>query len=452
MRELLSVGTPSEAHRRHPVVFRMPVLFMLVLMFVVPKLLGYSQLVQMTPVQKWIYIVVSDIVPGILVFLWVRRNCSRRDSSRTDSLYPGMDPLLTIRFCACLMVLFGHFFFVIFAPPVQLTSSGIIYRLAMSSPWAGVWIFFTLSGYLMGKGFFSGRYITDQNGIAKFYFNRAIRIYPIYIFALGAQWVFLSPEIFRPENLWGLFQSAMLDDNRWIAVGALWSVTTEFQFYLLAPFIAMAIDALAAKRGVGVWSILIVVMLGLSISIGLANIHDWDMNVLVHGVYSPLGPNLYMFVSGMVLAKMIAQKKTHVGHRWAFLGIPFFITVVLVLTLWISYTGYGKPLLALGKYWVYAPPLAVLGTLATIWIFETGEKIERGFTFYVVRSTQYGGTITYCLYAFHSQLMEQVRKIAPATLAPHSELFYLPLVIALVWAVSHFFYKMVEVPLSANRR
>jgi peptidoglycan/LPS O-acetylase OafA/YrhL len=421
-------------------------------MFVLPKLLGYSQLVQLTLVQKWVYIVVSDIIPAVLVFLWVRKNSTPIDSVKADPLYPSMDPLLSIRFCACLMVLSGHFFLVIFAPPVQLTSSGIIYRLAMSSPWAGVWIFFTLSGYLMGKGFFLGRYATDQNGIAKFYFNRTTRIYPIYIFALAAQWIFLSPEIFKPENSWGLLQSALFDDSRWLAVGALWSVTTEVQFYLLAPFLAMAINALAVKRGVGVWSILIVVLLGLCIAIGLANIHEWDMGVLIHGVYSPLGPNLYMFVSGMLLAKNISRKPKGVGHRWAFLGIPFFAAVVLVLTFWISYTGYGKPLLALGKYWVYAPPLAVLGTLATIWIFEIGAKVEQGLTFHFIRATQYGGAITYCLYAFHSQLMEQVRKIAPATLSSHSELLYLPLVIALVWAVSHFFYKMVELPLSANRR
>lgn len=433
-------------------ILRNKALLFVVTLFITPKLFGYFQTVELTQLQRWLYIIITDLIPAIFIFIWVRKNSVRKDSKKTESFHAEIDPLLFIRFCACLMVLLGHYFLVIFSPPVQLTNASLVYRLTMSSPWAGVWIFFTLSGYLMGKGFFSGRYSLHESGIATFYFNRATRILPIFIFALLAQWLFLSPEIFKLENIWGLVQTLTLDQNQWFSVGALWSVATEFQFYLMAPFLAIAIGALDSKVKISVPVIAVTILTGLALSFGMAEHHNWDHTLILLSVYMPIGPNLFMFVSGMLLAKLLADRPKTTEHNWTFIGVPFFIAVIIVMTLWISYSGYGKPLLQLSKYWIYAPPLATAGTLATIYIFETGSKIESGFARYIIKATQYGGMITYCLYAFHSQLMEQIRKIAPPYLEHHSELLYLPLAVALIWGVSHFCYKIIEKPLSEIRR
>ena len=47
--------------------------------------------------------------------------------------------------------------------------------------WTGVWIFFIISGYLIGKVFFSGKYKTDNiKDFFNFYLQRCVRILPIH--------------------------------------------------------------------------------------------------------------------------------------------------------------------------------------------------------------------------------------------------------------------------------
>jgi len=45
-----------------------------------------------------------------------------------------------------------------------------------------VWIFFMMSGYLVGHGLIYGRYQPDIKSIGRFLFNRLLRIYPIFLF------------------------------------------------------------------------------------------------------------------------------------------------------------------------------------------------------------------------------------------------------------------------------
>ena len=64
---------------------------------------------------------------------------------------------------------------------------------------AGVWMFFVLSGYLMGKAFASNRYPVTWQGVLAFLQNRAVRIVPLYyltvisfVLLLTHPWQFLA--------------------------------------------------------------------------------------------------------------------------------------------------------------------------------------------------------------------------------------------------------------------
>ncbi len=105
------------------------------------------------------------------------------------------DPLLGLRALACLNVFFGHWFMVVFGPATPANShEEYALRTALSfSPWCGVWMFFTLSGYLMGKGFVTGRHSIDREGLKKFYRNRVLRIFPIYFISMFLVAVFVDP-------------------------------------------------------------------------------------------------------------------------------------------------------------------------------------------------------------------------------------------------------------------
>ncbi|WP_375506305.1 acyltransferase family protein [uncultured Nostoc sp.] len=106
----------------------------------------------------------------------------------------SLDALLSLRGVACLIVVIYHgiiipqLFGSQLSPGAQLSSlrQSIIYHgydftwILFSHGPAAVWIFFVLSGYLMGKGFYSGRYIANISGIVNFWRNRILRIFPLY--------------------------------------------------------------------------------------------------------------------------------------------------------------------------------------------------------------------------------------------------------------------------------
>ena len=152
------------------------------------------------------------------------------------------------------MVLLGHGSMISFLPSdiAARISSGSKFWLLAPSPWAGVWVFFVLSGYLMGKGFFSGRYPFSRDGLLTFYRNRLLRILPLYWFAVLAISLLMKPEIFAPKNIWMLAAILLFDYSGAFAInpiGALWSVSTEVQFYILVPFLFVLYASLIERRG-----------------------------------------------------------------------------------------------------------------------------------------------------------------------------------------------------------
>jgi len=111
-----------------------------------------------------------------------------------------VDPLLSLRGFACLMVVMAHSI-----PP----KSTIYYHnydltwLIFSAGGVAVRIFFCLSGYLIGKAFYNQRYTTQLKGLINFWRNRALRIFPLYYFSviiLGL--IFYLPQItpYKPSS------------------------------------------------------------------------------------------------------------------------------------------------------------------------------------------------------------------------------------------------------------
>jgi peptidoglycan/LPS O-acetylase OafA/YrhL len=361
------------------------------------------------------------------------------------------DPLLGLRALACLNVFFGHWFMVVFGPPTPATShEEYILRTALSfSPWCGVWMFFTLSGYLMGKGFVTGRHSIDREGLKKFYRNRVLRIFPIYFISIFLVAVFVNPtylDFRNPGAIQSLLDASLFDQQEGGVIGALWSVSTEFQFYLLAPVLFLLLSKCFARistRAAGAVA-LCVLLASIKYSILKHSPGLWYSRV-----YIPLLLNLDCFIVGMTTAFTVnglLKSRRYVPHGLP-LGIVATVLAQIVFSVWsfhemASYEGFPGSATRL-RYLAYAPGVTALLTSLIICAFELAQR-KQGRSNLVWRISTSLGVLTYCLYVFHAPVILSLRKLAPPTVTVQQAMVIFPFGLLISLAVAYIFYYFVE--------
>lgn len=136
----------------------------------------------------------------------------------------------------------------------QLTNShttiGKIFAKLFSFGWAGVDLFFVLSGFLIGSILISNK--GKVNYFSTFYIRRFVRIIPNYyllvvLFILLSSIPFFKNDSFITGNsiipYWGYFTMlqnvfmAMYKNMGNAAMSVTWSIAIEEQFYLIIPFL-----------------------------------------------------------------------------------------------------------------------------------------------------------------------------------------------------------------------
>jgi len=153
--------------------------------------------------------------------------------SRVDARVPALDGL---RGLATLMVVFSHFF--------GEVDHGIT---AFMVGWIAVTIFFTLSGYLVGKLILERKHST--NFFTVFYVRRICRTVPSYM--LVTLMVYAMFAMVNPPKVWMQFEAGFplwsyltFTQNFLMAfsnevgphwLGPLWTLALEEHFYLLGP-------------------------------------------------------------------------------------------------------------------------------------------------------------------------------------------------------------------------
>lgn len=346
------------------------------------------------------------------------------------------DPLLTLRAFAFFVVFMGHYF--VSVSPVHnlqalLVTSNFVPLLA-PPPWVGVWIFFTLSGYLMGKGFFTGRYALDDHGIWLFLRNRALRIVPVYVVAVLIVSALQYPQIFQPENLWMLIRIFAFDYNAAFAInpiGALWSVSTEVQFYLIAPFLAWMILKADARFGAARWWLpALVVIVGFGVRLAFLRATGRTIN-------NPVLGNLDLFVGGMLLSLLLSGKgpRPSTGAVWMLpLGLALIAGFYAGLTIAASKTLYVGIFAA--EFTVLAPSASALMALMVIGLFEMANLAwhdqKKSLSITLVKWLQPVGVLTYCLYIVHDPVLVTTRQMLPKDLYMSDNLLRLLIVIPIV--------------------
>ncbi|WNV05398.1 acyltransferase [Candidatus Methylospira mobilis] len=368
------------------------------------------------------------------------------------------DPLLGLRAAAFLMVFLGHWFMVVFPPVDLLQPDGnlMVRSLVSASPWGGVWVFFTLSGYLMGKGFVTERYSFTQASIVVFYRNRALRVIPLYLLSIFLIVVLQKPELLDISTApqLDLFLSQLFFDLQGGgAIGALWSVSSEVQFYIAIPFLH-AICALYMKtlmRALVITTVVIVLIAAVKVYA----MTGWPMYWLRH-VFYPMLANMDCFFAGYGAVVVVNFLKMRAFYLRS--GMLAAVVVGVVYYVILSYASYICMALEHAPYRVVYlglfPGITAMVTAIVIVLFEVSIRAftnRKGITkkFWLLQSGL--GMLTYSLYVWHEPVILSLRKVTKTSMNFVESIAYFPIGFLLCVSISYIFYKYVETRFDSMR-
>ena len=209
--------------------------------------------------------------------------------------------------------------------------------LTYTPAWAGVWIFFILSGYGTGAGFFSGRYeIKDLRDIGKFWWGRFKKIAPMYYLYIGFVMLFVTPTLLVPNKehlvLIGKLLFFIYDprvDN--YGLGIVWYLCTLIKLYFLAPVIWMFMKRILTTRRRTMLTMILLVAGGLCLRLLARYIMQktgagaWHIDV-----YKPFYFNLDFFAAGFCISRLRGLERRQKGAGWK-RWLSFISLIVLIL-------------------------------------------------------------------------------------------------------------------------
>ena|SRR5229473_1531836 len=297
---------------------------------------------------------------------------------------PKMPELDTIRGVAILTVLFYHGFGARYGTQGLTGFPKLFVGLTMPG-WAGVNLFFALSGFLI-----TGILIDSKDHphyYRRFYARRALRILPAYYgllmllaafgpYALQGQsisWSFLGLSVVYLANMTPLFGVPM-------QFGVLWSLAVEEHFYLLWPTIIRVLS----RRALGICAVLIAMAAALARVIAL-----WLG-------YNYLGHYTWLVADGLAFGALLAvlvrgPLGTRKGMMW--ISILAFATAIALILIDRPF----KRALAGGALHITALNLACTGVVAVALLLGTSR-----WSFLVQRPVlAFFGNVSYGLYLVH---------------------------------------------------
>lgn len=259
----------------------------------------------------------SDIVIKTTIRFGVRKQMSNSsvNTGRLLGADATPDAINFIRTVATVMVFNQHM--------QQIKSEVLVMMLKLHNPfgvlfrscaWAGVWIFFILSGYLAGKGFECGRYTPDASGTGRYYKQRLLKTWlPAVIFVLAE--MFFSHAKSLKGNwklILRLFTFTFNGGGGYSGMGHTWYIFILMWLYLFTPLMALLMKKLREAshrnkllRDAPTVILAFIVIAGFAYrSIALKSGLDW-----YNLVYTPPFGNTDLYFSGMIFAYILPDMK-----------------------------------------------------------------------------------------------------------------------------------------------
>lgn len=282
--------------------------------------------------------------------------------------------------------------------------------------WAAMWMFFTLSGYLLGKGFYNEKYKTETlDGVKQFYISRFIRIAPSYYLFIFLIFCFVNPVWFATIDFKYVLRLITFtyngDGNPGIpGIGALWFISTVVQCYVLAPFIYEFLFK-KLNRKQSFWLFCGIVFLGLAL-----RYYGRKIGYSSSDIYSSTITNLDCFFAGMLfnaITKDCDDSKIRKGLRpFSLLFLLGFITV----NTWFYANN-----LHMDMYRYRYPTVYILLFCMVFYAFDVKNRIRSTplslteVAHNPLRLFDCMAAISYGMYLYHSNLLSVVPRILNAT-------------------------------------
>ncbi len=327
---------------------------------------------------------------------------SRPAPAHAPARLPGLDLL---RALAVLWVMLFHSFLV--------GGLGEDFAWLSRFGWAGVDMFFVLSGFLIGAQWLTPLSRGEPARFGAFYARRAWRVLPAFFVVLAIYVAF--PGWREAPGLQPWWQFATFTVNLLIDYGAnqafshAWSLCVEEHFYLLFPLLAVALCRRgSATRTVALCIGLVVAGIALRAGIWLRDDATQPPRAwFVEDLYYPTWTRLDGLLAGVGLA-LVKVYRPRLWERWMQRGLAAsLVGVVLVAAaLWLFRDRTGLVANTVG--W----PLLSLGMAGLV---VAGASPARGIGRWRLPGAGFIATISYSLYLSHKLVMHAVGQWLPET-------------------------------------
>ncbi len=316
----------------------------------------------------------------------------------------------------------------------------------LSSPWAaliieghtGVGLFFTLSGFLFMLIALHQRQIVYGD----FLRNRILRIMPLYlvIFLVATS---IGRDKFQPADLLYLFATnlGLAPTSGTPITGAAWTISLEFLFYMVFPFLAR----FALESGIRYLAGWLVLLLFFKAAAFTVNTNSTLM------FFSTFVGRFDQFIIGMIAAMVYARHGAFL-QRIAPLLVPASIALVMWDTaLMHRLASFGS--VPHSPFWIGWSLLESAGWALVILGWTA---FRPRLPAVVERVLTHGGKISFSFYLLHMALLHllatQVGVVRPFGIGWADALFMISVTYAATWALATLSYHVIEEPFLRMRR
>lgn len=331
-----------------------------------------------------------------------------------------------LRGIAALMVMEFHFF-----QTYPIEGTGIWKWLLQLTVFGqtGVDLFFVLSGFLITRILLATRDRPDY--FISFYFRRALRIFPLYYFALIVYYFIFLPFMQEPTPVlkhqwwyWCYLQNIpdTFTTLRAVGPGHFWSLAVEEHFYLVWPFVIF----LVPRQRVALFCYLALI---------LAFLSRWFLLSQEIGVFYFTPCRIDALAIGALLATW--ERDGSLFHRTRFFLFCGIVLALALTSMMIAYGSQGRSEVQLFKFLAFALFYGcVLGILRN--------KGEAPIPFLSTHVLRWTGKISYGLYVYHPFVYTSVRHWLDNCLIPKPILFIV--CFASTYLVAWISYRFLESP------